>query len=204
MPKDRVDIPKSTQEAVLKEYSHSCAICGARDPQLHHIDENPSNNAPLNLIPLCPNHHLNGQHRLHYAIPASRLLLFRIHKHTGILAPQFTPLFNRMLFMEDIPDEAQAYKLVETGEDLCELVNAHVMGNFYAKQLRKTLPFRGTPNNWPNPDDSYNEAFEQESKEIDKEYLEELRQVRTKIQSIVVELLWYQPWASPPFSSSVI
>lgn len=34
-------------------------MCRNRDtrPTIHHIDENPSNNKELNLIPLCPNHH---------------------------------------------------------------------------------------------------------------------------------------------------
>lgn len=195
MPKDRVDIPKATQDSVLKEYSHSCAVCGARDPQLHHINNDPSNNDRLNLIPLCPNHHLNGQHRSHYAIHPERLLLFRIYKHLGILAPQFTPLFNRMRFLDDTSDGANVDKLIEAGKDLCELVAAHVMGDFYAKQLQRKLPFRPSPETYPHPDSTYEIAFYAELKELNQEYLSELRKVRDEVHSIVIEMLWYQPWA---------
>jgi hypothetical protein len=51
--KTRVSIPKPIRDRVLKEYHHRCAIRGEDNPQLHHIDEDPSNNDPLNLIPLC-------------------------------------------------------------------------------------------------------------------------------------------------------
>src|SRR5215217_4223395 len=53
MSKTRLHIPKVTRDGVLAEFNHRCAICGADKPQVHHIDENPSNNDPTNLIPLC-------------------------------------------------------------------------------------------------------------------------------------------------------
>lgn len=56
--KKRTSIPKAVQEKVLKEYAHKCSVCGAPHPQLHHIDEDPSNHSPHNLLPLCPNCHL--------------------------------------------------------------------------------------------------------------------------------------------------
>jgi len=62
MPKKRLSIPKAISEQVLKEYRHKCAVCGRHDPQLHHIDEDPSNNDPANLMPLCPNCHIQDIH----------------------------------------------------------------------------------------------------------------------------------------------
>jgi hypothetical protein len=42
----------------LRHWNHECVICGFdKIVAIHHIDENRSNNNPLNLIPLCPNHH---------------------------------------------------------------------------------------------------------------------------------------------------
>ena len=61
MKSKRPGVPKTVKEAVLKEYNHLCSICGAPRPQVHHIDEDNANNDPLNLLPLCPNHHLRPQ-----------------------------------------------------------------------------------------------------------------------------------------------
>jgi hypothetical protein len=42
----------------LRCWEHKCAICGFdKIIAIHHVDENHSNNNPVNLIPLCPNHH---------------------------------------------------------------------------------------------------------------------------------------------------
>lgn len=57
MVKTRINPPKPIRDQVLKEYHHRCAIRGEDNPQIHHIDEDPSNNDPLNLLPLCPNCH---------------------------------------------------------------------------------------------------------------------------------------------------
>jgi 5-methylcytosine-specific restriction endonuclease McrA len=77
MPKDRPAIPKAVRESVLSEFNHRCAVCGEDKPQVHHIDEDPSNNDPMNLIPLCPNCHLIDQHNPTVPINARRLRLFR-------------------------------------------------------------------------------------------------------------------------------
>lgn len=45
--------------AIAKQHHEfKCVVCGFdKIIAIHHIDENKKNNAPENLIPLCPNHH---------------------------------------------------------------------------------------------------------------------------------------------------
>ena len=50
MAKQRVNPSKAVRDSLLDEFNHRCAVCGVDRPQVHHIDENPSNNDPLNLI----------------------------------------------------------------------------------------------------------------------------------------------------------
>lgn len=55
MAKDRVPIPPEVAAELLFASDHTCCVC--RDPgravQIHHIDENPANNAKANLSVLC-------------------------------------------------------------------------------------------------------------------------------------------------------
>ena len=53
----RVPIPQKVQDAVLVANRHSCCVCQKQKVQLHHIDENPSNNHESNLAALCLEHH---------------------------------------------------------------------------------------------------------------------------------------------------
>src|SRR5258708_3400137 len=94
--------PGATGEAVLKEFNYRCAVCGEDRPHLHHIDEDPSNQDSLNLLPLCPNCHLTDQHNPTARRDPRLLRLFRVHKDPTILSPQFFPLFERLLFLDDL------------------------------------------------------------------------------------------------------
>ena len=99
MAEKRKRVPKVIKDRVLDEYNHLCAICGASRPQIHHIDENPANNDPLNLLPLCPNHHLTDVHNPTQKMDPLRLYLFRKYRDPQILSPQFEPLFKRLRFL---------------------------------------------------------------------------------------------------------
>ena len=79
-PKKRVTIPQSIRAQVLEEFNHRCARCGVDHPQIHHIDETPSNNDPLNLIPSCANCHLIDEHNPTRKIEKGILKLFRTYK----------------------------------------------------------------------------------------------------------------------------
>lgn len=194
MTKSRTQIPRKIRDQVLKEFNYRCAICGADQPHIHHIDENPSNNDPENLIPLCPNCHLGDQHDPTKKIEPDKLILFRRHKDPTILTPQFHPLFLRLKFLDAVEDNADADELDRNAIELIEFVNELEMGSFYGKRLseliRKPYAVGGFVLG-----DSYSERMYQEAqKEHDQEYRMQLRQVRENVLTLVVELLRYQQW----------
>jgi len=193
MPKNRQAIPRAVSDAVLREFNHRCAKCGGDKPHLHHIDENPSNNDPLNLIPLCPNHHLTDQHDASNAIPQAKLRLFRRHKHRLILAPQFNSIFKRMTFLEDVKDDDDPYALEHKAVELADLVSHLPMGQFFSRQIGSALSFDREP--WlvisgapPDPKDA--ERTRREA----RAYIEKLRSSRRQIEEWIVELLDHQEW----------
>ena len=58
--KERTDVPVPIKKQVFRRAGHMCQYPGCRERknlQIHHIDGNPSNHHPNNLILLCPNHH---------------------------------------------------------------------------------------------------------------------------------------------------
>lgn len=59
-PKKRRSIPAKTKANLQKEINSICPLCGNEDVghfQVHHIDENPSNNTFSNLLLICPTCH---------------------------------------------------------------------------------------------------------------------------------------------------
>lgn len=57
MAKNRKAVPRSTRQDILAACNNRCCVCQTPFVVLHHIDEDPSNNAKMNLAPLCPNCH---------------------------------------------------------------------------------------------------------------------------------------------------
>jgi hypothetical protein len=55
MAKDRVEVPSEIASEVLFASDYTCCVCNSRDfpIQIHHIDDDPSNNAKDNLAALC-------------------------------------------------------------------------------------------------------------------------------------------------------
>lgn len=139
MAKDRPAIPRATRDTLLSEFNHRCAVCGKERPQVHHIDEDPSNNDPLNLIPLCPNCHLIDPHNPTVPIDPAKLCLFRRYKDPVILGPQFDPLFQRLRFLDGERDDESADGLQTKGEELTAFVKVLQMGEFYSGQMSKLL-----------------------------------------------------------------
>ena len=132
MPKNRVPVSKAVKEKVLAEFNHRCAVCGADRPQIDHIDEDPSNNDPMNLLPLCPNCHLTDRHNPTSRIENKKLALFRQFKDPAILSPQFHPLYLRLGFVDSINlSDEPVESLEKQANELIDFIRALNMGSFY-------------------------------------------------------------------------
>ncbi len=193
MTKERPTIPSVVRKSVMDEYNHHCAICGKERPQMHHIDENPSNNDKLNLIPLCPNCHLTDQHNPTLPMPAEKLRLFRAFKDPTILKPQFHPLFVRMLFLDNIANDTDKDELEAKARELMDFVAALEMGDFYSKQIKALVeaPSYMYVLSWGGGPDP---ALDAQLRRKAAEYRDQLRIAREKVQALVVELLRFQRW----------
>lgn len=193
MVKERLHIPRNIRDSILEEFNHRCAICGADKPHIHHIDENPSNNDPLNLIPLCPNCHLVDQHNPTKIIEPEKLRLFREYKDPTILKSQFHPLFSRMIFLRSINDNSDADSLEKRSNELTLFISALEMGAFYSKQvgeLLKRLAYLDVVRFDGSVDSGYRLRQEQRA----REYREQLINVRNQIYTLIIELLRFQKW----------
>jgi len=191
MTKTRVSIPAKIADKVLKEFNHRCAKCGADNPHLHHIDENPSNNDPLNLIPLCPNCHLIDQHNPTRLVEPGKLHLFRIYKDPAILKPQFHALYVRFMFFEAGQETYTLEALEEKAIELLEFILTMEKGEFYAKAIGKIILL---------PDIIiYNESrtrFSSLDEKIQRglDYQKQLQDVKERVYTLIIELLRFQPW----------
>ena len=219
MTKNRVHIPQKTRDQVLKEFRSKCAMCGMYDPQLHHIDEDPSNNDPINLIPLCPNCHLTDQHNPTQAIDPVKLRLFRQCKDPTILTPQFHPLFKRMRFLFEIQLDCDADQMIKQSDEattqsweLVKFVEYLQMGEFYSNQIER-LVRRPKRERASIPQADYGDpdalCMSRQSRKVTADhqvrrpnpreseagrYCEQLCEVRDKVVELVLELIRYQRW----------
>lgn len=183
------------RDAVLVEFSHRCSVCGADRPQLHHIDENPSNNEPLNLLPLCPNCHLNDRHNPTAPVDKPKLRLFREFKDPAILRSQFQPLFTRLRFLDVVADTDEVKVLEGKATELVEFVASLEMGTFYSGRIGTLLkrPARGYVVSLSGPDPEHERLVRKHH----QEYREQLRSARNEVYRLAVELLRYQRWGEP-------
>ena len=54
------------QTIAFKHHERKCVVCGFdKIVAVHHYDHNKENNDPINLIPLCPNHHEMIHHSIY-------------------------------------------------------------------------------------------------------------------------------------------
>lgn len=190
MAKTRKAIPKAVSEAVLKEFNHKCAVCGKERPQIHHIDEDPSNNDPLNLIPLSPNCHLIDQHNPTVPIASKRLQLFRQFKDPVILKPQFHPLFLRMSFLWSLTSESNAEETKKNANELTGFVSALEMGSYYSKSIQELFAFHFAQT--INRHSAHDFIVKQARR--DRQYIQHVISVTDQVISRCVELLRYQKW----------
>lgn len=135
---ERKPIPKAVREKVEKEFSECCAICGKPQKHLHHINEDRSDNDPLNLIPLCPNHH-DDQHNPVKKIDPEILAFYREHKIRQILSPQFASIYRRLkpiLSFSEPEDMSGKFKEVS---ELCKFIKHLEMGEYFANQIENLV-----------------------------------------------------------------
>ncbi len=191
MAKTRTEIPKATREGVLKEFNHRCAICGTDRPQVHHIDENPSNNELLNLIPLCPNCHLIDQHNPTSPLEPDKLKIFRKYKDPTILKPQFHPLFLRMKFLTEVVDEQSVSELGKQVQELCQFIEMLEMGTFYAERIYKLIrqPSVGI---FFGPPETQSEILA--GLKENANYRDQLRNSKEPVYSLIMEIIRFQKW----------
>ena len=176
----------------MKQYRHLCAICGETGPQIHHIDEDSSNNDPLNLLPLCPNCHLRDQHDPTAPIDPRKVRLFRIHKDPMILSSQFEPLFRRLSWLLNVGDNFDGDRCQSLSEDLIAFVSNFEMGEYYADKLKRLLQRPVTAIH--SIDDERHIADQQK---LDMEYLQDLSANSEQAIELLVELLRYQSTWEP-------
>jgi len=190
MAKKRVSIPKHVSDQVLKEYRHKCAICGRSEPQLHHLDEDPSNNDPMNLLPLCPNCHLQDTHDPTGPPDPRKLKLFRRFKDPAILDPRFHTIFRRMIFLREVEREKptrESYRI--RVNELINFIEQFQMGAFYKEKILSLLNF---------PSRYYQLNLVQQGSslsESDPGFSEEAYgYALDQVELLIVEILRYQSW----------
>lgn len=193
MAKSRVDVPKAVRERVLSEFHHRCSICGADRPQLHHIDENPGNNEPQNLLPLCPNHHLTDQHNPTAPVAPEKLGLFRRYKDPVILSSQFHPLYLRLLHLLALEAEPDLDHVRVSNIELIAFVNALKMGGFYHARIADLVT--DSPQAWLLTDPEH--LWQAKRREQDAAHRKKLLDNRTEVIDLVIEMLRYQDWQPP-------
>ena len=197
MAKNRSNLPTKTRNAVLSEFHHRCAICGTESPTIHHIDENPANNAQENLIPLCPNCHYLDHHNPTSPVNQRKLQLFRRYKDPLILSPLFEPLFRRFEFLLALDKSTFDTEAAQTkADELVQFISSLEMGSFYGKKINLLIsePINPRVFGLDTPDYFFHQWVEDER----KEYFDKLNGAVEQVLELVVELLRYQQWTWMP------
>lgn len=179
------------RNSVLNEYAHKCAFCGKERPHLHHIDLDPSNNDPHNLLPLCPNDHLNDVHNPTQKRDAELLSTFRKHKDPMILSPQFEPIFRRARF---IFGEFNALSFIEIDNlvhDLVHFVGHLKMGSYYSTVIREAFGYDGEH---PLYVEDQEKDFERRKTAMTESARRIVAENGAEIIKLLVEQIRYQDW----------
>ena len=192
--KKRSAVPRAVRDKVLKEFNHRCAICGADNPQVHHIDADPSNNEPLNLVPLCPNCHLGDHHDPTKSVDPGILALFRRHRDPSILSPQFRPLFLRLQFLEDIDRFEGAEQIERAVEELLDFVAALEMGSFYSRRIGDLLNKPKHAHFVVLGNEQSELEFRRSIQRENGEYIEQVKANGKNATALIIELLRFQQW----------
>lgn len=150
------------------------------------------------MLPLCPNCHLTDQHNPNRKVDILKLKLFRNHKNSLILEPQFHPIYTRQLFLEEIEiNEDDVKQLWKQSKELVEFLAELEMGAYYSRRIRELVKKDGitiVTTSLNGCYDSYENVRRQKKKNLD--YRQKLADNKNQIQSLIIELLAYQKWAN--------
>ena len=202
--------PAKLEERIRREFSYLCAVCGKPWPHIHHIDEDATNNAVENLLPLCPNHHLIDAHNPTGKFNPLQLRLFRKHRDPAILLAQFQAVAERLRFLLEPPSPALPFHVQHANaQDLLLFVKSMKMGNYYSERLRPILdarvrhiPSNATTQSTLEAANQMVQAMLQDEK-LQTQYCDSLREQTERIVSLVVEQLRFQEWKHvPPYSDA--
>jgi hypothetical protein len=192
----RKTLSKHSRELVLKEYSHLCAVCAGKEPQLHHIDENNENDEIENLLPLCPNCHLRDQHNPTRKVAVSKLQLFRKYKDPLILSTEFHPIYLRLDFLNYVEeDESDIEKIRECIQNLVAFVSEFKMGKYYSDQVHDLMLPVGFPD-FVDLSIQNDPAIVQQEKLANANSRKKLLSNKARIFELIVEMICYQGWPS--------
>ena len=206
----RKEPSKTLTDSVMKEFHHLCALCGKRSPQLHHIDKNRNNNTAINLLPMCPNHHLLDAHSPTDPISVEKLQLFREFKDPTVFLSQFEPILSRITFLLDSEETlSKRNDILPSLYDLIDFLNHLKMGGYYAKRISKVLALgqlesydSGKDKNG-QPDYIASAVSVLERAAAGKSFSNEVVEARTKAIELIIECLRYQEWkAVPPYTEA--
>jgi len=190
----RESIPKKIKETVLDEYDHRCAFCAGDRPHLHHINEDATDNDTMNLLPLCPNCHLRDQHNPTKKIDVEKLKLFRKYKDPNILKPQFHPIYERAIFLNEIEiNDSSVTEIENRAKELIDFVASLEMGDFYSKRLSELIgplkrAFSFSIGGGPD------HLYDRQRSRVNYDYREKISLKKEDTHRLLVELLRYQNW----------
>ncbi len=108
------------------------------------------------------------------------------------MAPQFEPLFRRVIFIINIDESSfDAHDAEAKVKELVSFVSALEIGSFYGKEIARLVEKPKPAGTWgrDTPDDVSRKR---------EEYFQQLCEGREQVISLVVELLRYQTWPVAP------
>lgn len=146
--KTRRKIPKAVVDKVKQEFHHRCALCRADYCEVHHIDEDPSNNDPDNLIPLCPNcHHGRVHGRGGHRIDAGALRRYRTIGNRFVATPAYDLLLRRTAYITSEQFHEMDWQQIDHAyQDLRSFVADLRFGKYFVEKLDRLMRPASPPN----------------------------------------------------------
>lgn len=139
MPKSRKKIPTRIADDVMYGADLLCCVCEYRGDQIHHIDDDPSNNDPDNLVLLCFNHHdeVTRTGGITRRLSPSLLRKYRAALYKKVEARRELPRVEEPVTANSHVNEARLFQLVLDAVSIREIQK--VRRTLYSGEEEKTL-----------------------------------------------------------------